>query len=347
FYQISYRSLKDYTRHATYFLDSGATLLAWEISGADSPELLAAHERFLRIIATYTCLTLRDLSNAAQELGTALWAPKVMAQAERSAALRAAREARRNRPRRRTRPNYAVVAGITAFVTLLATPIVAGWRLQGIQPSYYNAIAARALARGLLFTDMLAKPDGRWPIKAPDGGHDPSYTYQGGGYQIGGGPANDIAYATLSTTGGDPATYGDAAIEVTARESGSSDAGGVGLILRDVKSGANEDFVDFWVSTDGGWSLERFAGDASDPNGWAYLASSDEYSSGSPVHAGPGATNIILVVMRGDEIICFVNGQFVTAARDSGIPASGRVGVYLNDSADTGIFNDFSVYPAA
>lgn len=258
------------------------------------------------------------------------------------------REARLNRQGGRHRPNYALIAGIVALVVLFFAPIVVGLRLQSVQRGYYNAIARHVLSHQPSFTDAMAQPDGRWPVKAPDGGHDPSYRYQEGAYQITGGPAMNTVEAMLSTSHGDPATFGDAAIEVTARQAGMSEYNGVGLILRDVESGPNGYFVAFWITPDGGWSLSRFAGNESAPGGWTGLvSSSDDSSRWSPVHKGLGAANTILVVMRGDEIICFVNGQFVTAARDSHIPASGRAGVFLDDSANTGIFSDFAVYPAA
>lgn len=345
FYQISYRSYADYARHTTYFLDAGDTLLAWKMVSTEWDELLAYNERFLRIITTQTGLPLRDLSDAAEEVGKSIVYPKKMTREERAAAARAVREARRNRPRQR--PSVALVASCVGALALFLLPALVGLRVQAIQRNYYNGIEARVLAQHPIFTDSLVRPDsgGPWlinglpPAKAPSNGHDPSDSYQGGAYQITGGPAQWTVDATP------PMVYGDAAVQVTVRQRGNKGYDGVGLVVREVGSGNAEGFVAFWVRPNGEWSLERSYSDAAHPNGtWEWLAGS---SGDTPVHTGLGAANTVLVVMRGNEFICYVNGEWVAAAHDSAAPASGKVGVFLDDGANTGIYSDFAVYPAA
>jgi hypothetical protein len=59
-----------------------------------------------------------------------------------------------------------------------------------------------------------------------------------------------------------------------------------------------------------------------------------------------GVRNQLMVDMRGSQYICFVNGQLIAAVTDNAL-TGGQVGVWVDDNSTVGLFNDFTVYPAA
>jgi hypothetical protein len=52
-----------------------------------------------------------------------------------------------------------------------------------------------------------------------------------------------------------------------------------------------------------------------------------------------------MVIGYGNEFLCSINDVFVQTDSINGALASGHAGVFLNDSATTGVFSNFAVYP--
>jgi hypothetical protein len=52
-----------------------------------------------------------------------------------------------------------------------------------------------------------------------------------------------------------------------------------------------------------------------------------------------------MVIAYGNEFFCYINDVFVQTEFIDGVSASGHAGVFLNDSATTGVFSNFAVYP--
>lgn len=68
FFMIVYPGKEEGKHYTIYALDAHDVLLLWHISHRTRPRVLAAHERFCRLIVTRTKLPLRDLSAAVEKL---------------------------------------------------------------------------------------------------------------------------------------------------------------------------------------------------------------------------------------------------------------------------------------
>ena len=129
------------------------------------------------------------------------------------------------------------------------------------------------------------------------------------------------------------------------RQTGASPNSGAGLALR--ARDDPEDFVVFAVSQSGGWFLARYAGGRTSAAPGQWIALGGDVSSGA-VRTGAGATNQLLVLMRGNTYTCYINGRFVGTVRvgaGGDALSSGAVGVWLGDATTTGVFTHFAVYP--
>ncbi len=106
------------------------------------------------------------------------------------------------------------------------------------------------------------------------------------------------------------------------------------------------DQIIFYVSPSGqGWSLFHYQpGHADDSDNWSYIDSGDS----AAIHKGDNASNRLLLVLRGSEYLCYINGQFLAREVDSTVtpssPKYGYPGLFVNDDTTTGVFNDFAVY---
>jgi hypothetical protein len=228
---------------------------------------------------------------------------------------------------------------------LLVTSSAVGiWRLDQYRlADYYQALPTRIAAETPLFTDPLTSADNAWPVQSPTATDTSSYHYVYGGYAMTGGPKGYTNIATVE------AQYGDIALAVTARQIGSSDNDGVGLVARSVSiNGSYADQIVFSISpTTGYWGLYHYqAGHRNSDDNWQYL----DGGNSSAIHTGANATNRLLLVLRRTEYLCYINGQFVGRDVDSTVipssPKFGYPGLYVNDDTTTGVFNDFAIYPA-
>lgn len=230
------------------------------------------------------------------------------------------------------------------LMLLLATGVSATWQLnQRDLADYYQGLPDRIAAGTLLYRDALTAPDNAWTVQKPTATDTSSYQYAHGGYAMTGGQAGYTDETTLDVR------YADVAVMVTTRQIGSAHNDGVGVVARSfAPNGSDEDAIYFYVSpTDGSWTLYHYQPGHKNPDdNWRYLDGGDS----AAIHRGSNATNRLLLVLRGKEYLCYINGQFIARDADSTVtPSSPRVGyagLFVNDDTTTGVFNDFAVYAA-
>ncbi len=361
FFIVTQRRSTNWVKETTWVLMGASGALVWMASPeATEPQADSPHARFAALVAARTRLPLRDLSALAERLS------KTGVSAEQRKALAAdaidAIKAARTQPekaeawlsaQRREQATEAVLSahrseqatkkgglgwGCTVQLVLMMViglVYAGGWGLQHYQPHYYAGLLAQVHASTPLYHDDLSHEDGDWDVTSPtatDGGR----VYKDGAYHVTG----TKGYTAMSWPNFE---RGDAAVEVTARQIGTADADGVGLALRANEDGS--DMVTFFVDSAGSWWLWHYrALDGNPDHEWIYL--DDGHSNA--IHMGSGAVNRLLVVMRGGQYLCYVNGQFVDSYYDDKheTPQSGHMGVFLNDGTLEGVFSNFTVYPA-
>jgi hypothetical protein len=334
--RITYRRQTDWTKIHFFLLDAGYRRLIWRADASAEPAEQEASRRLVGLIIRHAGIPLRDASGSVEKLARELLSTKTTQQAKRAAPARSTseREDARVAMRRTRRPPMPALVGAALAVGILV-PLGLALALQSAQPRYYAGIAAPALARQPIYSSALARDDGHWQRKTPSARDPASYAFREGAYYVtGGGPRDDLI-APMDRT------YGNAAVEVTVRQQGQAQNNGVGLLLRWQQDARGKNrAVIFQVTPDGEWALWRLDEQASSYNdGWTWLAGGHS----AVVHTGVGATNTLLVIMRGPEYLCYVNGQWVGGHLDDTL-SSGKAGVYVNVATTTGIFTEFRVY---
>ncbi len=229
-----------------------------------------------------------------------------------------------------------------ALMAPLAVSLAGMWSANQIRlTDYYQSLAGRITATTPIFHDSLNSA-GAWYIQAPSAADPTSFQYADGGYAITG---KEPGYTNFTTAGG---AYKDVAVAVTARQIGSAENEGVGLVARDSEfSASDDDMIIFYLSPrTGDWTLYHYRdGHSNSDDNWSFLDGGND----SAIHRGENAANRLMLVLRGTEYLCYINGRFVARVVDSTLtsssPTFGDAGVYINDAV-TGVFNDFTVYPA-
>ncbi len=240
---------------------------------------------------------------------------------------------------------YWINAALIA--ALLLTSLGGGALANRITDDYRTSYAAALLAqyqhiRPDAFDTMGADDDfHRWPVHEP-ATNDPShYFYADGAYHITGG------YSPWAWTS--QAKVGDGAVQVTAVIHGRDEVyyNGVGLLLRQ-SSAPSEAEVDFSVDPyTGRWYLDSFYVSAPTTSDDDYHGGQIASGENSPaIKRGSGAANTLLIIMRGHEYYCYVNGVFLARGvdPDPNGPVYGHVGVYLADGKTEGTYANFAVY---
>lgn len=388
FYTVSVlSSLGEWPGRRIYVLDSGDQVIAWQRSDSRFDRTLAASHQLVGLTVAHTGLPLRDLTLAFDRATE----PRPNDSSRSASAIRARLLAQHGDARRRgldaraeTRltaligklapPDSADAEGVSAAVrqalegvglhaalpesaagrgcmlllaAVVAFALLAGtsWGAQQAQARYLASLPAQIHAETPLYADSLAAPDGTWLVSGATAG---GVRYQDQSYRLTGTAGNPVTAWT-------PATYGDVAVQVTARQLGGTQEDGIGLIVR--AKAAGDDYVAFVISpTDGGWTLWQYHPvDANPDDDWHYLGGGDS----SAIRQGYDATNTLLAIARGQSYVLYVNGVFVGAATDGDpdvygegptvgtmtTPRQGYAGVYLADGVTTGVFTDFAVYP--
>lgn len=320
----------------TYTLDSGGRLITWTLSQRSKPAERADHERLCRLIVTRTKQPLRDFSAQIRELvkstSTSAGQEEDLSSNEHPE-LADSGSSGAPLPARSRGKRWALAWIPFALVAMLYG---GGWGAQHVQTQQYVDLVARIHAQTPIFHDSLHFDDGQWPVQAGSTTQG-SYTFVGGAYQMTGGPSDWTLGATTD------AIYGDVAVEVTAQQQGPNPQDGVGVIIRQINDGRRE--IVYSVTTAGTWSLSYYQATSQDNGSWTNLVDNE---SSSAIHTGSGATNRLLLLVRGSRYTCFVNNLFVGTYEDKqkDLPTVGHFGMYLGDSTTIGTFNDFTVYPA-
>lgn len=233
---------------------------------------------------------------------------------------------------------------MTVITIILAIALLGGGlRLQNYQSSYLGNLPVHIDQQHPLFQDGFSTTDGNWPDQPPDSAH-----------SLDGMFVADNAYHLAGTDSGNfvvsleqRQSFTDAAYEVTATESGvipNCGYDGVGLAFRSDPSAS--DFLLFQVYSSGDWELDhyRYVSSRVDDN-WNFI---DDGRSDA-INTGVGSTNKLLVILRGQTFLLYINGHLVYSSNEhyETFAGSGYAGVYLNDGSMTATFQNFAVYPVA
>lgn len=354
FITLAHRSLSTYQRRDLYALDTPAGVLcweertqaSWEKKAGDATTQRTSAYYLRRLIVSHTGLPMRDISAVLDAVDTEheaeatksalklpLGPPGSQAHLPVDQLFVEPAPPLPTRPPRMVCAERFALAGLSVLTLLL---YAGGWGLQHNQPRYYAGLLQTIHAQQPLYQNSLAFPSGDWPTEQPSAKNgNEAYFYADGAYHLKGSDSTSTVWAVGSPV------FGDAAVEATVAQRGKSGSDGVGLVLRASDSG--NDFVVYYIDSSGWWYLTRYhlAGSNPDDN-WHDIDSAPS----DAIHTGDGATNRLLVVLRGTSFLCYINGTFVGAVNDDASPRSGSMGVFVNDSSTEGIFSTFDVYTA-
>lgn len=341
---LSYPALLRGEMRHMFALDTENVTIAGEVGSHESGDVAEISDRLCALIHTRTGLVPHDLTTTAAKLTTAHWEPAYKQVFESLAGFLATNISQpvddtvvqaQRMLRRPARFRSVIRPALTLMVVLLMVPGLlagAGVGLQRYQSSYYDNLLRQIHTRAPLYHDPLTVANRDWTVHAPAAEDQHAYTFTNGSYQVGG--KLNSGFDLLTSLA--PGAYGDVAIEVTARQSAGPDYLGVGLVAR-VSPGSE---VVFTLSPSGMWYLARY--------GLSQNLGMELYSfQGSGyAHKSAGAANRLTLVTRGNDYICYINGQFVGTFH--GAPSeSGGAGVIIEtDGTITGAFTDFAIYPA-
>lgn len=369
-----YRQFTGLSVNYTYLLFGNNQSFSWIVPANTKEAAIEASALFARLVVTRTGRPLEDLTGAIDAAKTLSipsafsvgFDPGRSAVAQTLRAEVAAVDGKKRRSSHQS-PDYSEVMSASAatslgskrerplqmkarylwlnmaLMVLVAIGFVGVWMVDQQQhDEYYRTLAPRIAAQTPLYSDPLTSANNAWPLQEPTKKDSSTYRYANGGYTMTGGPSGYTIYATNDVQ------YIDVAVAVTARQIGSSKYDGVGLVARSLAatSDAEDDNIVFTVSpSTGSWSLYHYQpGHANTDDNWKYLDGGDS----SVIHTGAGAENRLLLVLHGTEYLCYINGHFVARDVDTTVTASspkfGYTGMFVNDNATTGVFNDFAVY---
>jgi hypothetical protein len=342
FFVITRHSSTHSAKETTWVLMGSSGTLTWRAPQEGTSEVDMPHARFAALVAARTRLPLRNLSALADRMTN-----KKLANEQREALLAALKAAPSPQERlevlrsslgseQAAKPS-GLGWGCTAQLVLIAVIVLVyagGWGLEQYQPHYYEGMLVQIHASKPLYHDGLTYDDDKWDMEFmmpfPTG-----HFFKEDGFHL----TTTKGYATHSWT---TFEHGDAAVEVTTRQIGTTDSDGVGLVLRANENGS--DMVVFYVDSTGYWWLwnYRFV-DGNPDHTWRFL---DE-GHNNAIRTGSGAENRLLVLMHGGQYICYVNGQFIEVYSDdhNETPRYGHMGIFLYNGATEGVFTNFTVYP--
>ncbi len=314
----------------TYIIASERHLITWRVSDKFAKRQIVITDRFIDLVMGQTHLPLRNLN----PLVSTLWAMVTHGTAhqtegsdpavwQRAAALLTAV------PDRLLDENKSPVVNIAYTVTLLlslslltAMLLVVNWVAL---PNYLAGLPAQIQQQTPLLADSLAYPDGLWPIHTPTETDHSRMVYSAGGYTLSGDRNGDAITAVL------PEIYHAVAIQVTVTERGTlppDTTDGVGIIMR-------------WRDTDytNCAFVIDYAGDWNDTCSFASGSGHSMY-----IQRGPNATNTLLVIVRGQQQIMYINGHYVGQYFAEFTAPLGQIGLINTESGMTATFTNFTVW---
>jgi hypothetical protein len=310
-----------------YVLDGGAMTLAWRADkdaddGANATSIASPPAPSLDLrqrIRSHSGLPLRDVTAQAEYIA---WGSTLSVATPRPPLVRnliSTPPAPKGEIRRRFR-----ILGVTLAPFLLLMLVSFGAMV--VQAPYYNHLYQQAHAHAALYRDALTHADGEWPVN--------DYIYFDNGVYHFQRSENDI-YPTYTLA---PRRYDHALVEVTGRTGGAFDLGGVGLTISgpDVTT----PLLTFRATPDGKWWIERESKlGAYDPHSFYDIGDM------SAIHQGFEVANQIAVLINGSDFTFYINGQYATGYHDDALNGA-AVGLYLDNTSDSGDFSNFAVYPA-
>jgi hypothetical protein len=329
------------SKQTTFLVDGGDALLTWTLYSGSGPDEYGESWQLSRHIVTHSGQLLRDLTPLAMSLRVTSAKPARLRSIGAPEPLIATIAAAKRRFYRIW--FVGVPLAVVLFVVLFA-PLVSNRIAWDYQQHYFAGLVAKIHAGKQLYHNALTADDSEWQTLPATDDQMHAGTVDGA-YQISG-PQGKFADRTISPL------FRDMAVEVTVRLSGqATDYSGAGLMVR--SNNSENDMVVFYVDPfDGSWSLAHYTYNFVNPDrDWHTL----DCGTSRAIHRGDGAENSLLALVRGDVILLYINGHFVSAysAQDHlndnnyGAPQlihSGYVGVYDNEGADVARFNDFTVY---
>jgi hypothetical protein len=219
-------------------------------------------------------------------------------------------------------PGLITLAGALCFAPFFVTRTVQDTTF----PSYLASLPAKLQAHTPMLTDPLTHDSGRWPIQHPGTNQYDTTGYTNEGYIItnGGGPGTALL----------PNEYHAVAIQVTVRFSSTvpeSLESGAGIMYDE-----QDEYEDctFLIDTNGDWQ------DACD----FHIFFSIRHSSF--IHQGANASNTLLVIIRGQYAIFYINGHWVGDAFHSYFDSYpfGHIGLVNEADRIAATFTNFALW---
>lgn len=325
---------------------SSSAALAFDLSPQTPAAQVADANRLAKLVLVRTGLPLLDQTKVAENFSMRRYTPQYRAAYEvltrpgevsQPGALRL--------PPPITTPRFVKLV-VLCLLPLLLIPGVAlsGIALQRYQVQTYTALLAEARAHTPLYHDALSAPDSDWPVHGPTSSDPNSYSFANGGYLItpaAGTSAQDTPFVEVYA----PGTYHDAVVEVTLRmASGGVPYGSAALALHALSGDAGGN-LHFGINGDGSWGvldLGHCPPGASGSND--STCGYDSTDQASVIHHAAWAPNTLTAILRGNQVICFINGVYVGSTVALG-PQSGRLGLGVEGLGVPVAFSDFTIYP--
>lgn len=341
--------LRGLTPHVTCVVDGGDAVLAFDLSSNTPAAEVADANRLAKLVLARTGLPLLDQTKLAENLCARRYSPEYRAAYEMLTRPSGASHAIALRlPHPITAPQIVrlIIIGVLPLL-LIPAFVLSGIGLQHYQQREYTALLAAARAHTPLYHDALTAPDADWHTHGPTSADPNSYTFSGGGYLI-----TPVSSASSDSNQQNspfvevyaPGTYGDVVVEVTLRmASGGVPYESAGLALHAL-SGNTGDNLHFGINGDGSWGVLDFATCPFSATGSADSTCSYDSGDQAPaIHHAAWAPNKLTAILRGNQVICFINDVFVGSAVDPG-PQSGRLGFGVEGLGVPVAFSDFTIY---
>lgn len=335
-------------RHLACVVDGGDAVLAFGLSSNTPAAEVADANRLVKIVLARTGLALLDQTKLAENLCARRYSSQYRAAYETltqpsPAGLSLAPLLPRPFTAKRIKGAFVVL-----LLPLLLIPgcVLTGIGLQHYQGQMYGALLAAARTHAPLYHDALTAADVDWQAHGPTSGDSNSYSFADGGYLISPAPnSGSDQQGSPFVEVYAPGTYHDAVVEVTVHMAPNGvPYGSAALALHASEGGAGSN-LHFGINGDGSWGVLDDANCPPTPTGPDdSTCSYDSTDQASAIHHAAWAPNTLTAILRGNQVICFINGVFVGSAQDLG-PQSGRLGFGVEGLGVPVVFSDFTIYP--
>ncbi|HEX6799339.1 MAG TPA: hypothetical protein VF116_16645 [Ktedonobacterales bacterium] len=331
-------------------VDGGDAMLAFDLSSKSLASEVADANRLAKLVLARTELTLLDQTKLTEDLAVRRYTSQYRAAYEaltRPGATGLALSPRLPPPISAPRIVRLIIIGVLPLL-LIPAFVLSGIGLQHYQEREYTALLAVARAHTPLYHDTLTAPDADWHAHGPTSGDPNSYTFADGGYLI-----TPVSNASSDSNQQNspfvevyaPGMYSDVVVEVTVRMVPEGvPYGSAALALHASEGGAGSN-LHFGINGDGSWGITDDAYCPFSATGpYDSTCSYDSLDQASAIHHAAWAPNKLTAILRGGQVICFINDVFVGSAVDPG-PQSGRLGFGVEGLGVPGVFSDFTIYP--